>query len=121
MQKVRFYRVSQRARQPVTTTLINYNKATFYYQMNKVIAIKGRTPGVGYRVRIRKYPSGKKQWAWISRVSPTGIPIQAELEDGQVIELVGYLIQLIHLLDAISIRVKMIFQQLKTKKLRTAL
>jgi uncharacterized protein Yka (UPF0111/DUF47 family) len=44
-------------------------------------------------------------------VSPDGIPVKVQLDDGKVIELVGYLVQLVNLIEAMINALRELFNK----------
>lgn len=117
MRKTRFYEVTHHEEDVILTFPIEEQRAINFLHMREVIAIRGKTPRVGERVKIRSYPDGDKIFATVQQVSPDGIPVKVQLEDGTIIELVGYLVQLIHLIEAIIIAIKELFDQDQTAQL----
>jgi hypothetical protein len=95
----------------MTTIPIDENRAVGFLKMEQVIAVKGKIPRVGERVKISSYPSAEKVYASVHEVSPDGIPVKVKLDDGKIIELVGYLVQLINLVEAIFQAIKELFNK----------
>jgi len=101
MGKTRFYEVTHHAEEVILTFPIEEQRALQFLQMREVIAIRGKVSRVGESVKIRTYPDGEKALATVHQVSPDGIPMKVQLEDGKVIELVGYLVQIVNLIAQI--------------------
>jgi hypothetical protein len=109
--KTRFYEVSYHDEGVMLTLAIDKKRAEDFLDMSEVIAVKGKTPRVGDRVKVRWYPAGNKFYATVQEVSPDGIPVKVKLDDGKIIELVGYLVQLINLIEAIIDALKELFNK----------
>lgn len=112
MSKTTFYEVTYYQEGVMLTIAIDEKRAVDFLNMNAVIAVKGKTPRVGDKVKIRRYPAGEKVYAIVQEVSPDGIPVKVKrLDDGKIIELVGYLVQLINLIEAIIEAIKELFDK----------
>jgi hypothetical protein len=109
--RTKFYEVSYHDEDVMLTIPIDEQRAVDFLSMIEVIAIKGKIPQVGDKVKIRKYPGGEKVYASVHEVSPDGIPVRVKLEDGKVIELVGYLVQLINLIEAMLNALRELFNK----------
>lgn len=112
MNKTKFYEVSYHDEEVILTIPIEEKRAIDFLNMSEVIAVKGKTPQVGDKVKIHWYPEGEKVYAIVQEVSPDGIPVKAKLlDDGKIIELVGYLVQLINLIEVIIDAIKELFDK----------
>jgi hypothetical protein len=111
MGKTRFYEVTHPEAEVILTFPIEEQRALKFLQMREVIAIRGKVPRVGESVKIRTYPDGKKVFATVHQVSPDGIPVKVQLDDGKVIELVGYLVQLVNLIEAMINALRELFNK----------
>jgi len=109
--KTRFYEVSYHDEAVMLTIPIEEKRAIDFLNMSEVIAVKGKTPRVGDKVKIQWYPEGEKVYVVVHEVSPDGIPVKVKLDDGKIIELVGYLVQLINLIEAIIDALKELFNK----------
>lgn len=112
MRTTKFYRVRQ-SDQGKLTSLIISSRSLPYHQFVEVIGIIGKTPSIGDKIKLKKFLNANMEYGTVTQVSATGIPVQAQLDDGQIIELVGYLIQLVNLIEAIVRTVKKLFQKQK--------
>lgn len=95
----------------ILTKELHLDGPTSAHNMEEVIAIKGTIPRVGDRVKLRRYNAVKNHIATITRASPDGIPVQVKLDDGKIIEVVGYLLQLIGLFQKIWAALEELFRK----------
>jgi hypothetical protein len=111
MSKTKFYEVIHHDEGVMMTMPIDENRALIFLKMTEVIAVKGNIPRVGDKVKVRRYPAGEKIYGTVHEVSPNGIPVRVRLDDGKIIELVGYLVQLVNLIEAIIKAIKELFDK----------
>ena len=97
-----------------STIEIDRKRATDFLSMHQVIGVKGKTPRVGDRIKLEYYITNQKAVGFVTEVSPDGIPVKARLLDSvEVIELVGHIIRLLNLAEALWLEVKEILNKIK--------
>lgn len=98
---IKYYEVAREEHGVFLTKEIEEKRAVDFLSMQEVIGVKGKLPRVRDKVSVISLLNDQKIYGTVLEVSPDGVPVRMELDQGRVIELVGFVVELVNLVDVI--------------------